>query len=303
MPQAPKRIVFESIGEVSKDIMATAVVSAVKREYPNTPIIVSTLNPEVWLHNPDIFRVYKVDSAPYFFDNYVADGQSLIFKLDPYNSDEFISGDMHLIDAWCAICGVERKKAQPKLFFTSREKAVVKKLLASDKPICLIQANGEPGGMPYPIPWSRDLDLKDAEEISRQMQERGFDVIQIAPVQDKIIQHARPIALDNRLLMAALPLAQKRIFIDSFPQHAAAALDLPSVVIWKTMTAKRHGYPMHTNIEATESAYARELRETYIEQFRTFKMLPADVPTLGPDKLHNIGEIILALEKVRPNKQ
>ena len=303
MKAKPERIIFESIGEVSKDIMATAVVSAIKREYPKTPIIVSTLNPEVWLHNPDVFRVYKVDIAPYFYDNYVADGKSLMFKLDPYNSDEFITGGMHLIDAWCAICGIERKKAQPQLFFTSREKAVVKKILASDKPICLIQANGEPGGLPYPIPWSRDLDLPQAEDISRQMQEKGFDVIQIAPIQDKVIQNARPVVLDNRLLMAALPLAQKRIFIDSFPQHAAAALGLPSVVIFKTMTAKRHGHSIHTNMEANESAYARELRETYIEQFRVFKMLPADVPTIGPDKLHNTGEIMSALEKLHPTKK
>ena len=74
-------IVLEIIGEVSKDIMATAVASAIKKTYPNIPIIISTFHPEIWLHNTDVFRVYKTDTALYFYENYIVGKNTKIFKI------------------------------------------------------------------------------------------------------------------------------------------------------------------------------------------------------------------------------
>jgi len=295
MTSKPKRILFESIGELSKDIMATAVVSAIKREYPDIPIIVTSANPVVWLHNPDVFRIYNIADTPYYYDDYVSDGASIIFKLDPYNSNGFLLEGKHLIDVWCKLCGVKHKGTKPQLFFTAREKAVAQKFFESDRPIFLIQTTGEVGGFPYPTVWSRDFNLAQAEEIVEIMLQKGYDVIQVGNLQDKTIRGARSLVLENRLLMAALPHANKRLFVDSFPHQAATALNLPSTIIWNTLNATRHGDPMHHNIEARETAEATELRERYIDQFRVFRTLPPGTPAREPLLLHNTEDIIKSL--------
>jgi len=46
--------------------------------------------------------------------------------------------------------------------------------------------------------------------------------------------------------------SDKRVLIDSCLQHAAAALKLPSVVLWNGTSPKVFGYDMHTNIETAK---------------------------------------------------
>jgi hypothetical protein len=49
-------------------------------------------------------------------------------------------------------------------------------------------------------------------------------------------------------------LSQKRLLIDSFAQHACAALMLPSVVCWIGTSPDKLGYNIHKNIRAKDSA-------------------------------------------------
>ncbi len=291
-------IVLEIIGEVSKDIMATAVASAIKKTYPNIPIIISTFHPEIWLHNTDVFRVYKTDTALYFYENYIVGKNTKIFKLDPYNSQEFLIEKKHLIEAWCDICEVPYKNEQPKIFFTAREREVAKKMLGSgEKPIFLIQINGEVGGMPYLVPQGRDFSFSQAEEISDHMIELGYDIVQVTNSPEKNIRGSRPIMLENRLLMATLPFTSKRLFIDSFLQHASAAQNITGVVVWNTLDEERHGYKIHQNIRPKESETWRNFRENFIEEFRMTKTPINFEPPKEIETIHTTESILKALKK------
>ena len=44
--------------------------------------------------------------------------------------------------------------------------------------------------------------------------------------------------------------SKKRLLIDSYLQHAAASLNLPSVVLWACNSPRVFGYKIHTNISA-----------------------------------------------------
>ncbi|HAO64395.1 TPA: hypothetical protein DCQ44_00235 [Candidatus Taylorbacteria bacterium] len=298
MTTATNYIIFESIGEASKDIMGTAVVAAIHRTYPDMPIVVLSMHPEVWLHNPDIYRVYRPDQTPYFYDDYVASGTSKIFKLDPYHTNDFLFGGLHLIEAWCNLCGVPYKGEMPRIYFTAREKQVPVKLLKVDKPIFLIQIHGEGDGMPYPIGWSRNTEQGIAQEVVDHMIGQGFRVLQIVPANAQLLSGAEQIVFDNKLLMATLPLSSKRLFIDSFPQHAAAALGLPSVVLWNTLNETRHGYKLHRNIQGKETPEVTEIRENLIEQFRISGTLQPHNLTAIPEYSFKTTEIIKALNKL-----
>ncbi len=284
-------IIFESIGEVSKDIMATAVVSAVKAEYSDSRIVVVTLHPEVWLHNPDVYRIYRMDmlSYAYFYEDYVKNRVPKIFKMDPYHSVEFLSGNTHLIDAWCRLCGVRRNGAMPKLFFTQREIEVTGKILGTDKPIFFLQPHGETGGMPYPLPWSRDLHPGVASEIAGVMLARGYKVIDVTKTK-----------MSNRLLMCAVRYSAKSLFVDSFFQHAAAAYNKPAAVVWNTFTPQQHGYAIHKNIMPQETDEFIEARNTYIDQFRIAKIPPHKKSSFSPASfmLHDSATILKNLESL-----
>jgi hypothetical protein len=56
--------------------------------------------------------------------------------------------------------------------------------------------------------------------------------------------------MGNFELFSLLQASAKRVLIDSSLQHAAAALKLPSVVLWVGTSPKVFGYDMHKNIVA-----------------------------------------------------
>ena len=58
-------------------------------------------------------------------------------------------------------------------------------------------------------------------------------------------------ALDGfRSIAILLQLSSKRLLIDSFAQHMAAALDLKSTVCWIGTKPEIFGYKLHDNIKA-----------------------------------------------------
>jgi hypothetical protein len=60
-------------------------------------------------------------------------------------------------------------------------------------------------------------------------------------------------ALDNfRSIAILLQLADKRLLIDSFSQHLAAAFNLPSTVCWVTTKPEVFGYDLHNNIKSQQ---------------------------------------------------
>ncbi len=290
-------IIFESIGEASKDILGTAVVAAIHHTYPDHRIVVSSLHPEIWLHNPDVYRVYRPDTASYFFDDYVAAGTSMIFKHDPYHTDAFLLKGAHLIEAWCDLCGVPYHDELPRLYPTAREREVAQKMLSSDKPIFLIQIHGEGDAMPYPLPWSRNIEVAVADDVATEMQKLGYRVLQLAPPGATLATGAERLALDNRLLIAALPFTAKRLFIDSFPQHAAAAQNLPSVVLWNTLDETQHGYALHKNIRPQETRATASAIDL-ITQTRITQMIPPHEPLVTLSDRHDAASIIKALKKI-----
>jgi hypothetical protein len=63
--------------------------------------------------------------------------------------------------------------------------------------------------------------------------------------------------------MLLLAVSQKRLLIDSCLQHAAAALDLPSTVLWVATHPEVFGYDMHTNLKP--ALPMQDLNTNYID--------------------------------------
>jgi hypothetical protein len=111
-----KYVVWHVEGGLGKNIAATSLISAVKQKYKDRKLILVVSYPEVFLNHPDIHRVYRVGMVSYFYDDYIKDKDTIIFKHEPYFQSAHITKKKHLIENWCDLLDVKYEKQQPILY-------------------------------------------------------------------------------------------------------------------------------------------------------------------------------------------
>ena len=241
-------VILSINGGAGKNVMATAVVKAIKKAYPDRKIIVLTAYKDVWMNNPDVWRSYNFGQTPYFYSDFIEQGNSIVFAQEPYQTNDYIQKKKHLIEIWCDLCGVPYNKEKPELFFNQREVDYVKNRLlgAGKRPIFAIQTNG---GMQQDvkISWMRDMPLDMAQEIVNHYAQ-WFDVIHIRRQDQLPLNNTLPFTGNLRELFLLIKFSTKRLLIDSLSQHVAAALNKQSTVLWVRNNPKILGYTMHDNI-------------------------------------------------------
>jgi hypothetical protein len=83
--------------------------------------------------------------------------------------------------------------------------------------------------------------------------------------------------------------------MDSFAQHAAAALNKPSVVCWIANKPDVFGYDLHTNILPNKFTRKPELKHSYLQKFDISGNL-IEFPYNNEKEIFNIDEIISSLK-------
>ena len=86
-----KYIVFHIEGGIGKNIMATAVVKAMKKQHPDREIIVVSPHSGLWMNNPNVYRIYVMGQTPYFYEDFIKGKDTLVMKSDPYLHQDYIS--------------------------------------------------------------------------------------------------------------------------------------------------------------------------------------------------------------------
>lgn len=256
-----KFLIFQSNNNPTVDLAGTAVIKAIQKAYPDRKIIVTTNFVEVWLHNPNVFRVYRLGQTPYFFNDFIENRDTIVFAHDPLKDSAYINKEKHLIEAWCEMCKAKYEGELPSLHFTQRESEVAWRLTKADQPLFFIQPFEMFGAVSSNgWSWPKDLPLPVVNQISNEMSTKGYLPIVIKNPNQPVVSSAHFLQLNLRLTMAALQFSEKRLFIDSFLQAAAAALNKPSVVTWFSTHPKNNGYQIHHNIIADlETNYKEEV--------------------------------------------
>lgn len=247
-----KNIVFFLQGGIGKHIAATAVAENISKNFPDRKLIVLCPYPEVFLNNPFVYRVYKYDSLQYFYEDFIKDKDTIFLGNEVYQSHQYIVENKHLIEAWCNMFNLNYSGENPKLFLNYAEIMDAAKKYNRNKPLLIIQTNGGLGGQSYN--WSRDL----PEFLSKNLIEKlkdTYHIFHIAKDDQPSFEHVEKIKTSVlREIFCLISLSQKRLFIDSFAQHAAAALLMPSTVCWIATSPDKLGYNIHSNILAKDHA-------------------------------------------------
>jgi hypothetical protein len=246
-----KTVIFFLQGGMGKHIAATAVAENISKNYPDRKLIVVCPYPEVFLNNPFVHRVYRSNTAQYFYEDFIKDKDTIFLGNEVYQANEYVVENKHIVESWCNMFNLKYTNENPKLFLNDAEMIDVAKKYNRNKPILIMQTNGGGEGSGYS--WSRDLPPFLAQDIINSLKDR-YHIYHIARQDQQSYENVEKINGNWREIFALLMLSQKRLFIDSFAQHACAALMLPSVVCWIGTSPDKLGYNIHQNIRAKDSA-------------------------------------------------
>ena len=288
-------IIFQIDGGLGKHIMATAMVKVLRKRYKNAHIIISAAYPDVFLNNPHINECFNTNQMNGAYLKYVKDQDCKIFVADPYHHTSFITEKEHLYKTWCKIYGLNYNNEQPELFLTQPETDYFKPFYNVEKPIMVIQPNGGPINQPFKYSWTRDIPESTVNEIIQHYKD-SYSIVHIKR-EDQYTYPDTMQALDGfRSIAILLQLSKKRLLIDSFGQHLAAALNLKSTVCWITTKPKIFGYKLHDNIQANPFTKEPQIQNTVYQPFDLSQDIHS-IPYYNLDEVFDSNKIIESLNK------
>jgi len=233
-------------GGAGKNIAATGAVRVAHEREQQVDVI--TAWPSIWEGNPHVNKVWDWHHTEYFFDK-MKDYDEVILH-DPYRHTHFLLGNLDLTATWNLMLNGQAEKVKPEIYLNKAEKLAVDQALASvEKPILAIQTNG---GTNEGYAWTRDIPLEEVVEVLNQFA-NDYEIVHLRAGGQLSIEGTKHTAeLNLRQSIEVLRRSKKRLLIDSVMQHAAAAFDLPSTVLWVMTRPEQFGYDLHDNVYSND---------------------------------------------------
>lgn len=288
-------IIFKVEGGLGKHIASTAIVKVIKKHYPNSRLIVISAHPEVYANNDLIYKALHIDQQKGLYSKYIENKQCKIFITNPYAHYTHIENETHLLESWCKVFGLEYKGEQPEIILTSPEIDYFSQTFKSDKPIFALHSNGGPIENGSLYSWPRDLPDSLIHEVINKYKD-SHNIVHIKAPHQFTYPNTTPCSETWRGIAILLIMADKRLLIDSFAQHLAASLQLPSTVCWITTKPKVFGYEIHDNITAEPFTKKTNLDDAVFQQYDLHEDL-SKIPYEDTSQIFDTNKIINSLNK------
>ena len=286
-------IIFQIDGGLGKSIMATAMVQVIKKRYKNSNLIVVTAYPDVFLNNPQVSKIYRPEQMNGAYLKYIKDQDCKLFIEDPYRHTSFLTEREHLFKTWCKIYGLHYNNEQPKIYLTQPELDYFSPFYKLDKPILAIQTNGGPQGQGFQYSWTRDIPEPTVLNVIDHYK-NDYAIIHIKR-KDQYTYPDTMQALDGfRSIAILLQMSSKRLLIDSFSQHLAAAMNVKSTVCWVTTKPKIFGYKLHDNILSEPFTKEPQLQNSTYQPFNLAQDIHS-IPYNNLNEVFDVNKIITSL--------
>jgi hypothetical protein len=292
-----KYVVWHIEGGLGKNVAATALISSVKEKYKDRKLILVVSYPEIFLNHPDIHRVYRVGMTSYFYDDYIKDKDTIVFKHEPYFQSDHIMKKKHLIENWCDLLDIKYEKQKPSLYPNMIQRDVMYNW-RRNKPTLILHTNGGPLQQNTLYSWTRDMPYGVAQAIVDRYSEK-YHIIQVGRDPGHAVVGAEFVnaLMTNHELFSMLLLSEKRVLIDSSLQHAAAAYNLPSTVLWVGTSPKNFGYEMHSNVVANPPKNDIKMIDSYLFDY-SFDGVSYECPYMDASEMFDLNDIFKSIDKV-----
>lgn len=288
-------IIFQINGGIGKCILATPVCEAIKSQHPNSQLIVMSGYPEVFLNNPFVDRSFAFGQAQYFYQDFIEGKDFKVFAHDPYLQTEYLMQNEHLVQTWTKMFDINTPEdILPKLYITERERIFFSQKFYSDRPILLLQTNGGAQGQDLKYSWARDIPSNVVQSVIEEFKNQ-YNIVHMRR-EDQIGYEGTLTISDNfRALAVLIELSNKRLLMDSFGHHAAAALNKPSTVLWVANTPVVFGHDIHDNIVANPFTKKPELKHAYIQKFDITGNL-IEFPYNSESEIFDVDKVIASIK-------
>ena len=282
-------IVFEVSGGIGKNIAATVIVELIKKKYPNSNLTVLASNTEIFQFIPYIDELDNIKNRQFYIDK--GHDYDKVMVLDPYHHSDMITKKKHLIEVWASLYDLDYNDEKPNLYLPDEVYAECQAFEKFEKikPIMVLHPNGGTETELYNYNWSRDIPANIVNKIVEKYKDE-YDIYHVKGPNQRISYDNTIVADGDMISIVKLLLkSDKRIFIDSFAQHMAAALNLPSTVCWVTTSPNEFGYEFHNNIIRNE--YEIPLPYTCYEGFNLIEPL-VNMPYKSTDSIFDEKQIL-----------
>jgi len=261
------KLVLQIEGGIGKNILATAVIRAISLKYTDHQILVVTAHPDIWRCNPRIWRIIEFGKSDYFYQDHIENQDTTIFTQDPYRHNDYLLNKRHIVSIWCDLCGVESDGIKPELYFTQLENDFVGNILKNndDRPIFIINPFGGSSTQEHKYSWMRDIPPQTAQEVV-DYYKKTHRVIQIRRSDQIELNGVESLSLGIRELCLSLLHSDKRLLMDSFLQHASAALELNSTVLWIGNSPDILGHETNTNV-VSDNLQTGDVHQSFYHKF------------------------------------
>jgi hypothetical protein len=287
-------IIVSIQGGLGKSVMATAFCRAIRNQYPNDTIIVLTAYPEVFSNSPVVNFVFGHSEETYFFSKYIENQNSLIFANEPYLVTEHIYRRESVAETFCKMNGVAFNGELPEIFINEREFNFFQNKYPSDKPIMVIQTNGgaaQSTDMKYS--WARDIPRNVVNGVIEEFRSK-YKIFHIRREDQLGYDHTTPIQDTFKGIACLIARSQKRLFMDSFGQHTAAALNKKSTVLWIANSPRVFGYSINDNILPNPETVRADLKYSLFGRYNIIGT-PNEFPYRSESEIFDVDKVITSL--------
>ena len=287
-----KYFVWNVQGGLGKNVAATSLCQDIKTTYPDRKLIMVVSWPEVFLNHPNIDRVYALGQCPHFYDDYVHQKDTVVYRHEPYNQSGHIHRKTHLIHNLCDLLGIEYKEQTPKVIINYAQQQLVG-IWNRDKPTMVLHTNGGPiDGQKYPYNWCRDIPPELAQAIVNKFH-KTYHIFQVCRKDSVVLENVERVdqPLSNLELFSMLANSKKRVLIDSCLQHAAVAFNLPSTVLWVGTSPKVFGYKLHKNVVAKVPNKKNQLIGSYLFDYQ-FENNIHECPYIDMNEMFDVNHVL-----------
>ena len=290
-----KYFVWHVQGGLGKNVAATSLCQDIKATPSDRKLIMVVSWPEVFLNHPNIDRVYALGQCPHFYDDYIHQKDTMVYRHEPYNQSGHIHRKTHLIHNWCDLLGIEYKEQTPKVIINYAQQQLVG-VWKRDKPTMILHTNGGPiDGQKYPYNWCRDIPPELAQAIVDKFH-KTFHIFQICRKDSVVLENVERVdqSLSNLELFSMLASSEKRVLIDSCLQHAAVSFNLPSTVLWVGTSPNVFGYKLHKNVVAKVPNKKNQLIGSYLFDYQ-FENNIHECPYINMNEMFDVNQVLSSI--------
>ena len=287
-------IIFSIQGGLGKSIMGTAVCKAIRKKYPNDKLIVLTGYPEVFMSNKEVDMAFGLGQEAYFYNKYI-DGQEVkIFANDPYLITEHILNQEHLVETWCKMYGLEYNNETPSVELNEREKMFYFNKYQTEKPIFILQTHGGAPQQESKYSWARDIPRNVILSVIEEFK-NDYHIFHLKREDQFGFENTTGLTDTFKGVACMINRSSKRLLMDSFGQHTAAALNKHSTVLWICNRPSVFGYEIHDNISANPETAKPDLRFSVFSKYNISGALQ-EFPYNSEMDIFNVDKVIQSIK-------